>query len=202
MGRKSKIDLIPEHARSALQEWLANPAISQAEATEALHELLEQAGYPGEPPSVSSVNRYAQRFSDIMRRRREANEVAKTWVAQFGRVPQGQLGQLIIQMIQGMAFDNMVSLDGQPVDPEDMPGQVKMLKDLSLMVARTEYAASQNTARERSIREEQRREDAAKLEQLAKTDAQRGGTLDAATLKRIREEIYGIVDPAEAAELG
>lgn len=202
MGRKSKIDLIPEHARSALQAWLANPAISQAEATEALHELLEQADYSGEPPSVSSVNRYAQRFSDIMRRRREANEVAKTWVSQFGRVPQGQLGQLIIQMIQGMAFDNMISLDGQPVDPEDMPGQVKMLRDLAQMAERTERAASLNSERERAIREEQRREDAAKLEQLAKTDAQRGGTLDADTLKRIREEIYGIVDPGEAAELG
>ena len=40
----------------------------------------------------------------------------------------------------------------------------------------------------------------AKIDALAQQDAKRGGTLDPATLKRIREEIYGIVDqPREVA---
>jgi hypothetical protein len=201
MGRKSRIDIIPEDARGALQAWLADPAISQAEATEALHAYLDEQDWDGPRPSESSVNRYAQRFSAVMQRRREANEVAQHWVAQFGRVPQGQLGQLIIQMIQGMAFDQMVSLDGKPVDPEDLPGHVKMLRDLAQMAERTERAASLNADRERTIREEQRAEDAAKLDELAKRDAQRGAgrTLDPDTLRRIREEIYGIVDAPEAA---
>lgn len=199
MGRKSRVDLIPPPARQALQEWLSNPAISQAEATEALHDLLDAQQWDGPRPSVSAVNRYAQRFAATMQRRREANEVAQHWVAQFGRVPQGQLGQLVVQMIQGMAFDTMVSLDGTHPDLEDMPGHVKMLRDLAQMAERTERAASLNAERERSIREEQRREDAAKLDELAKTDAKRGGTLDPETLRRIREEIYGIVDAPEGA---
>jgi len=199
MGRRSKIDLLPPEARAALQAWLADPAISQEEATEALHDWLDGQDWTGPRPSRHSVNRYAQRFSAIMQRRAEANEVAAHWVAQFGRVPQGQLGQLVVQMIQGMAFDSMVKLDGQPIDPDDMPGQVRMLKDLAAMAERTERAASLNTERERSIREEQRREDAEALARLEAADAKSGGprTLDPATLRRIREEIYGI--PAEAA---
>ena len=205
MGRRSKIDMIPEDARGALQAWLADPAISQEEATEALHALLDGQDWTGPRPSRHSVNRYAQRFGQTMQRRREANEVAQHWVAQFGRVPQGQLGQLVVQMIQGMAFDTMVSLDGSTPDPEDLPGHVKMLRDLAQMAERTERAASLNAERERSIREEQRAEDAAKLDELAAKDAKRGGTLDPETLRRIREEIYGIppaTGTGEAAGLG
>jgi hypothetical protein len=157
MGRKSRIDLIPESARAALQEWLSTPAISQAEATEALHDLLDATDWSGPRPSVSAVNRYAQRFSETMRRRREANEVAQHWVNQFGRVPQGQLGQLIVQMIQGMAFDRMVQLDQTSPDPEDpkaMGAQVGMLRDLAQMIERTERAASLNAERERKLRAE------------------------------------------------
>lgn len=204
MGRKSKIDLLPAHIRGELQDWLSNPAISQADATAALHDLLDEMNWDGPRPSVSAVNRYAQRFSAIMARRHEANEIAAQWVNQFGRVPQGQLGQLVIQMIQGMAFDRMVVIDGAPIDHEDpaaMPGQVRMLRDLAQMVERTERASTLNTERERRIREEQRAADAAKLKDLETADRKSGArTLDPDTLRRIRAEIYGIVDLADDDE--
>lgn len=177
MGRKSRIDLIPPQARAELQAWLTNPAISQAEATEALHDLLDTLDWAGPRPSVSAVNRYAQRFSETMRKRREANEVAQMWVQEVGRVPQGQLGQLIIQMIQGIAFDSMVRLDQIELneeDPKAIPAQVRMLRDLAQMVERTERAASLNAERERAIR----REAAEEAAQLAEAAAREQGLSD------------------------
>ena len=184
MGRRSHIDILPPQARAELQAWLADPAVSQEEATEALHALLDSIDWDGPRPSRHSVNRYAQRFSQIMQRRAEANEVAQHWVAQFGRVPQGQLGQLVIQMIQGMAFDNMVQLDGAPVDPEDMPAQVRMLRDLAAMAERTERAASLNAERERTIRRDT-------AEQLAQAAEKEGGTVTAERLRDLVREVYG-----------
>lgn len=180
-----KIDRLPAAARQALQEWLSNPAISQQEATAALHDYLDSIDWTGARPSYQAVNRYALKFGKLMQRRREANEVAEQWVSQFGRVPQGQLGQLIIQMVQGMAFDRMVQLDGQAVDPEDLPGQVRMLRDLGAMIERTERAATLNAERERAIAR-------AAMEDLAQTAATKGDPRTAESIRALVAEVYGV----------
>ena len=155
MGRKSKVDRLPEAARTALITWLSDPAWTRADATAALHDLLEELGSDVERPGIDSVNRYAQRFSALLAKQRERHEVAETWIGQFGRLPEGQLGQLIIQMVHGLAFEAGLALeDGGRVAAEDMPALVRMLKDLATTVERTERASSLNARREAEVRAE------------------------------------------------
>jgi hypothetical protein len=152
MGRKSRIDRIPEDARRSLQAWLADPAISQQEAAESLSDLLDEMGWDGPRPSPSAVNRYAQKMNEVGRRLQERHQVAEMWTSRFGRVPQGQMGQLIMQIIHGLAFDVGVQLSEEGVEGDDMPGVVRMLRDLSVMLERTERAASLNADREQAIK--------------------------------------------------
>jgi hypothetical protein len=203
MGRKSKIDLLPEAARAALVPWLSDPAWTRQDVTDALNDLLDEIGHPADDrPAVDSVNRYAQRYQAQLTRMRERTQVAEAWVAQFGRVPEGRLGQMVIQLVHGLSWELGLRLseDAPSVEAEDMPAAVRMLRDLSVTLERTERASQISVQREQEIRAEAARETAAKIDALAQQDAKRGGTLDPATLKRIREEIYGIVDqPREVA---
>jgi hypothetical protein len=77
-----------------------------------------------------------------------------------------------------------------------MPGIARALGDLGRLTISQEKWAQD--LREQAAAEA-RAEAAAKLDAMASTDAKRGGTLDPATLRRIREEIYGIVAQPEAA---
>lgn len=157
MGRKSKIDLLPEAARAALVPWLSDPSWSRQDVTDALNELLDELGHPAEDrPAVDSVNRYAQRYQAQLTRMRERTQVADAWIAQFGRVPEGRLGQMVLQLLHGLSWEAGLKLsEGAPgVDIEDMPGLVKMLRDLSQAVERTERASQISARREQEIRDD------------------------------------------------
>lgn len=170
MGRKSKVDLIPQAAREALQAWLADPAVSQAQAAEAVNALLEEMGR-AERLSVAGVNRYAMKMNEVGRRLQERHRVAEMWVNKFGRMPQGKMGQLIVQMVHGLAFDVGLQLGQTDLDPEQMPATVRMLKDLGTMLERTERASSLNAAREAAVK----REAAAEAADAAEAEAGRQG---------------------------
>jgi hypothetical protein len=187
MGRKPIIDTLPAEARQALITWLSDPAMTQEAARDQLDALLEEMGHEARP-SLSAVNRYAQRFSALLAKQRERHEVAETWIGQFGRIPEGQLGQLIIQMVHGLAFETSMQLEDMGrIDPEDMPGVVRMLKDLATTIERTERASSLNAAREADIRERARTE-AADTAVAAAT--QQG--LSAETVEALRRQILGV----------
>lgn len=165
----SKIDRLPEDVRRQLITWLSDASWSRAECAEALEDLLDSMDYPAaERPAHDSVNRYARKFSALLQKQRERHEVAATWIGQFGRLPEGQLGQLIIQMVQGLSFEAGLTLDGAATAPEDMPALVRMLKDLATTVERTERASTLNAAREADIRAAAAEEAAALATQAAK----------------------------------
>lgn len=189
MGRKSHIDLIPEDARRALQAWLADPATTQEGAAAALSELLDGMGWEGPRPSLSAVNRYAAKMNEVGKRLQERHQVADMWVNRFGRVPQGQMGQLIMQIIHGLAFDVGVQLSESAGlgEPEDMPATVRMLRDLSVMLERTERAASLNADREQEIK----RQAAEDLAKRVERDGG-GGPVTAERLRAIMRETYGV----------
>lgn len=189
MGRKSKIDRLPAEAREALTRWLSDPAWTRQDATDALHELLDDLGHDGERPAVDSVNRYAQRYEAQLRRMRERTEVANAWIDQFGRIPEGKLGQMVIQLVHGLAWEHGLKLSEADPNPEDMPAAVRMLKDLSITIERTEKASSMSAERERDLK----RDAAAALADQAELDA--GGPAAPITAERLREivrEVYGV----------
>lgn len=175
MGRKSKIDRLPEEAREALTRWLSNPAWTRQDATDALHDLLDELGHEGERPAVDSVNRYAQRYEAQLRRMRERTEVANAWIGQFGRVPEGKLGQMVIQLVHGLAWEHGLRLSEAAPNEEDMPAAVKMLKDLSITIERTEKASSLSAEREAELIARVKREVKTEAADAVEVTAQRKG---------------------------
>ncbi len=192
MGRKSKIDRLPQAIRESLILWLSDPAWTRQDATDALNELLDVQGHPAgdDRPAVDSVNRYAQKFSALLQKQRERHEVAATWIGQFGRLPEGQLGQLIIQMVHGIAFEAGLKLGDAEMQAEDMPALVRMLKDLATTVERTERASTLNSQRELVLRQEVAAEFISKAQAAAT-----GAGNEAVTITSLRDmarEIYGV----------
>lgn len=175
MGRKSKIDRLPPDAREALTQWLSDPAWTRQDATEALHELLDELGFEGERPAVDAVNRYAQRYQAQLQKMRERTEVAQAWISQFGRVPEGQLGQMVIQLVHGLAWEHGLKLSEADPGADDMPAAVRMLKDLSITIERTERASSLSAEREAEIRTQAAKAAQAQAADAAEAEAQRKG---------------------------
>lgn len=157
MGRQSKIDRLPDPARAALVDWLSHPGWTRQDVTAALNDLLDELGYSTaeqDRPAVDSVNRYAQRYQAQLQRMRERTQVAEAWISQFGRVPEGQLGQMVIQLVHGLAWEHGLRLNeaAPELETEDLPAAVRMLKDLAVTVERTERAAGLSTDREKALR--------------------------------------------------
>jgi len=187
VGRISSIDRLPAEARSALQGWLAEPGITQQEAKDRVNDLLADMGIHDLQLTRSAVNRYDIRMREVGQRLRERHEVAEMWIGKFGRMPAGQLGQLIIQMVHGLAFDAGVQLSELEMDAENMPGTVKMLKELAITIERTERAASLNAEREAEIRREEREAAAGAAETIA-----RQGGMSKDTVEAIKASILGV----------
>lgn len=165
MGRKSSIDALPQDILKQLQALLADPRMTQLEITAQINELLVDRGE--DPISKSALNRFSQKMDVIGKRLQEQHQIADMWIGKFGRLPQGQLGQLIIQMVQGLVFDAGLKLSEAGITDEEMPGTVKMLKDMAMMIERTERASSMNARREKEIRLQEREVAAEKVEAAA-----------------------------------
>lgn len=195
-GPPSKIDRLPQSARESLIQWLSEPGWTRQDATDALHALLDELGMPADHPdrpAVDSVNRFAQTYAEQLAKMRERQEVATAWLGQFGRLPEGQLGQMLVQVVHGIAFDSGLALarQGGEADPEQLPGTIRMVKDLSLAIERLEMASTRNQERETQIRAEAAAQAKAEAADTAAAAGTRSG-LSAATVEQLRREILGV----------
>ncbi|MGD9539078.1 MAG: DUF3486 family protein [Alphaproteobacteria bacterium] len=188
MGRKSKITQLPNELREALDKLVHDGRWTQQQITAHLNGLI--ALTPGvEPVSQSSVNRYAARMEEAGRRIRQAREVAKVWVGKLGEEPESEVGRLLIETLRTMAFDAATTaIEGNQAASPDLIGKLSMsIRDL-------ERAAAFSAARELAVQKEMAKRAVQAVERAAKVVAQTGGQkMSPETLRRIREEIYGLV---------
>ncbi len=138
-------------------------------------------------PSRSAVGRYVKNANDQMRRYQEAQEVAKVWIAKMGNEPEGDVGRLLAEMLRTVAFQVIGSMDtdGDEVDAKSIMMLARGIKDLA---AADKASGGINDQGEGSGQEGI----SAKLEKLEES-APANGRLDIETLRKVREEIYGIV---------
>jgi hypothetical protein len=178
MGRPRKkrqpstVELLPAPVRRLLQEMLDNPRITQLQAVERINEVLAELRAAGDPDvldpacpaqvSKSAVNRYDLQMRDVGERLRQSREVADRWIGQLGAAPQGQVGNLVNEILRTLSFDVTLFMQEGTLDAETAPAVVGMLKDLALTSMRLEKAASLNVEREKEIRQQA-------LEEAAKT---------------------------------
>lgn len=192
--QQSSIDLLPDAVRSRLQEMLQDRKLTQLEAVRRLNAALatmqEQGTLPpGAPEQVSksAVNRYALDMDQAGAKLRQSREVAEMWIGKLGAAPQGQVGNLVNEILRTLSFDVTLMLSNGGIDPESAPAVVGMLKDLALTSQRLEQASTLNVKREEEIRQQER----ARLQSETIKAIDSDGASSEALKAKIRE-VYGV----------
>lgn len=194
----STVDLLPAGVRKQLQAMLDDPRITQLQAVDRVNSILAELRAAGDPEvldpacpaqvSKSAVNRYDLQMRSVGERLRQSREVADRWINTLGAAPQGQVGNLINEILRTLSFDVTLYMQEGTLDAKTAPAVVGMLKDLALTSMRLEKAANLNVEREREIRTQAMAEAADKAEKIAKK-----GGLSPDAVQTIRREILGIV---------
>lgn len=186
MGQPSTINRLPEDVLEKLQELLRDPRVTQLEATARINEILEEEGHD-DRLSKSAVNRYALHMKEAGEKLRQSREVAKMWIGKLGAAPQGQVGNLVNEILRTLAFDLSLKLQGEELTAESLPGVISQLKALALSVQRLEASSTLNVKRETEIRKQA-------LEQAAEAveDEARAQGMDAEQADFWRRKVLGV----------
>lgn len=143
MGRQSKLARSPE-VKKKIDELAKNKALTQEQITQAANAHALDVGEEG--VGKSTVNRYLMSFNEVMKKREESTLVAKQWISRMGDIPDGDYGRAMVEILRTLSFDLSIAASQKGLG-EDLPGTVRMVKDLSVMIERVERAASENQKR-------------------------------------------------------
>lgn len=186
MPRVSSIKSLPPDKLEALQALLRDPRYTHNEIVAEINALLEQDGHE-ERVSKSSLNRYKLQMDRVGEKLIQSREISAMWIAKLGAEPQGQVGNLLNEMMRALSFDLLLNMQGNGIDEESLPGFIEALKGLSLTLQRLEKASSDNVKRDQAIREQAQREAADTAARIAKQ-----GGLSADAITELRSAILGI----------
>ena len=185
MGQPSTITRLPEDILEKFHELLRDPRVTQLEATARINEILEQHGL--ERVSKSAVNRYDLSMRQTGEKLQQSREIAKMWIGKLGAAPQGQVGNLVNEILRTLAFDLSLKLQDAELNEESIPGVIGNLKALALAVQRLEASSTMNVKREKEIR-------LLALEQAAAVveDEARAQGMDAEQAEFWRRKVLGV----------
>ena len=185
--RASKIDRLPPEIRDQIA------ALRAAGKTidEIMDALKTLALPPGALPVRSGLAAHVQGLDRLAEKVQRGRAVAEALVRKLGDAPESRQARLNIELTHSLITDLMLAQGegdeaGVPVTLE--PGQVHFLAKSLDHLARAQRSDLHATL---ELRKQIEAEQKAKLDALEKTA---GPQLDPATLKRVRAEIYGIVE--------
>lgn len=191
MGRPGSVRSLPGSVREALNAWLRDPGITQAEARERANALLAEVDPARAPLSRSAVNRYDMSMREVGQKIIEQREIADQWIGKLGSQPAGQLGHLVVETIRTVAFECGQLMARGELTAESLPGTLDQLNKLALAAQRLSRSSAEEERRERQIREEARKRATEQAADAAgEALASRG--LSAETVGAIRREILGV----------
>ena len=174
MGRRKVIESMAAEVKSWLDGALVEGNFS---GYEALAEELKQRGYD---ISKSAVHRYGQQFEERLKTLRIVTEQARA-VVEHSPDDEDAVNQALVRLTQEKLFGVLMDIQ---VDPEtvDLSKLTRSISDLSRASITVKRFASETRAKI-----------GAKLAGLEAQAGEGKGRLDPETLRRVREEIYGIV---------
>ena len=176
MGRHSSVTDLDPRIKDAV-----DIAIAQGRAT--IDEICRMIRQMGGSSSRSAVGRYAKTTKERLEKFKEAQALAGQWIQQMRADPDGDVGQLLAEQLKVLAFKVQQDLgDGEgDLNPQALSQLARTFRDLaSADKLRLEIS--------RAIRKATVEEAAARAESAGR---KAGASPEA--LKRIREEIYGLV---------
>lgn len=187
MGRLTKIDKMPAEIR----ELIASLRQQGREIDEILAKLREL----DVDVSRSALGRHIKEIDQIGEEIRKSRAIAEAIVERFGDAPESKTARLNIELMHSQVLKLLGSQDGDGNPVVLGPREVQFLSDA---LYRLSKAAKDDAEREIKIREKalkEIRERASKKLDEIQADPQLSPK---DVLKRIREEIYGLVDPTNA----
>lgn len=176
MPPRSAVLSLPEDIRAWLDAELVRRGFKDYVE---LEELLASKGYG---ISKSALHRYGSGFEERIAKLTLVTQQAKA-IAEAAGDDEGAMNDALIRLIQQKSFDVLMELERE--EGADPPS----LTDLGHMVARLGQASVAQKRWQIQARDRIR-------QKLAALEKEAGGGkpgLDPATLRRVREEIYGIV---------
>ena len=169
MPQRSKILTLPDNVKTDLNKKLIEGGFA---GYEALSEWLSAQGYE---ISKSALHRYGSEFEQRLGAIRVATEQARAVVEAAGD-EKGFKGEALMQLVQEKAFQALVKMEN--AGDMSLASLGRMVADLSrASIAQKRWMA------------EIKQKTAAAAENVEKNLA---GAIDEETLRRVREEIYGI----------
>lgn len=170
---------LPPEVRERLERRLIELGFSGYTALcDELNEWLIEAGAP--PTSRSALQRFGARFEERAAALKRSTEIARAIAAEAGD-DEGALNDAVIRLTQQKLFEVVMDLQ---VDPEDfdLSSLAKSIRDLS-------RASVEQKKHQLQVRAKVE----AKLEALEAASKSKKPGLDPETLRRVREEIYGVL---------
>lgn len=182
MAARSSVELLPEEVRHALERRLADSGFSN------YSELTEWLNGQGYEISRSAVHRFGQKIE-----RRFASIKASTEAARLiadGAADEGDArSEALMAMLQTELFDALVAIG--EIDEE----QLSAIDRFGLMAAASKNIAALASASTRLKQYQASLKDKMdkKFAELEAESGKKGSGLDPDTLRRIRQEVYGVM---------
>lgn len=182
MPKREAVATLPKDVRAWLDRSLMEGNFSGYSLLEA---ELKGRGYQ---ISKSAIHRYGKKFERRLSAIKASTEAARM-LTEGASDDQDARSEAVIALVQTELFEVIVNLQEAGDDEIEAADRVKLLSNAAKNIAALSRASVNLKEYQAKVREK----DAAKLAVL-EGEAQAGkGTLDLATIKRIREELYGIV---------
>jgi hypothetical protein len=179
MGARGLEMRLPPEVREWLEAELIRGGFSgYSGITTELNAKLEAAG--AETASRSAVHRFGQNIEDRISALKRTTEIARTLATEVGD-DEGAMNDALVRLVQDKLFNVVVDME---IDPESVS-----ITQLGRVVADLGRASVQ----QKKYQLETRAKVEAKLAALEAESKGSAGRLDAETLRRVREEIYGVI---------
>lgn len=174
MARRPKIDSLPADLKTQLERLLLDKTHG---GYMALSAWLKDQGFE---ISHAAVHRYDQRLQTVMARIKASTEAARL-IAQSAPDEADEHSAAVLRMVQSSLFEAMTRVtEAQDADPAD---QVKILSQAARAIAE----ASRASIGQKKWADEVK----TKLDAIEREAGRAGRTLDAETLRAVREGLYG-----------
>lgn len=163
MGRKSTINTLDPSIKDAVDQAIASGRATLADIVSMIKQMGGQA-------SMSSVHRYRSQVEDRLERYRETQNIAKVWIGEIGKEPDGDIGRLVTEILRMLAYKSTDSFTGEREEAKDIAYLAKALKDLSgadaatvamRLAVRKEFAAKAAAEAAKAVKSQGLSDDAA-----------------------------------------
>lgn len=186
MSRPSNIERQPPEIRERIDALLREKV--------PLDDIMAKLAELGaEGVSRSGLGRYKQSIDRVGEKMRQTRQLADALIAKLGDAPEGRQQRLLIEMMRSLVFDVLIAASEGTAEGSSLTLDAEQVMFLGRTLRDLAAAQKWDADLALRLRKELAEEAEAKLKKLESDGGKPGArAIDPDTLRRVREEIYGI----------